>query len=324
MSRDAGDPPPVRARAWTRARLAWRRAVRGWPIKLGAAVVAILLWWVAATDPGQTTQRSVLVPLEVQGLAADVVAVGLPARVEVVVAGPSGRMDRLRADDLDVVLDLSDANGEFARRLEARAPTAVRVERVVPAEVIGRLEAVRSRRFAVVPYVRPDADARPVVSTTLEPDEVTVHARDPVLARVASVIAPVPAATDGPVEVALVPVDEAGRAVEEARVAPARATVTVVHGAPTFEANVPVEAFATDVPWTIEALEPAAVRLSGPRATLEELESVAGVVAVPTEALRPGRYDLPVRLMLPDGVTAREPVFATVVVPEPDPPGASP
>ncbi|MEX2501368.1 MAG: CdaR family protein [Trueperaceae bacterium] len=310
-----------------RARIAARRLLRGWPIKVGAIAAALLLWWVAATDPGQTTQRSLLVPLVVEGVAEDEVAVGVPARIEVVVTGPSGRMDRLRADDIDVVLDLSDAGGEFARRVEARVPTALRVERVVPAEVIGRLEAVRSGRFPVAAYLRDAGDARPVTGVALDPATVTVHARDPVLAQVAAVMAPVESAgaTGAAAQATVIAVDGSGRPVGEVRIVPERVQVTVARGAPAAESTARVETVAISDGGTIEAIAPEQVRLVGPPAALATVSTATGVVAVPTEALRPGRYDLPVRLVLPDGVASRDPVVATVLVHEPDPaPGGTP
>jgi hypothetical protein len=306
-------------------RAAWRRVREDWRGKVAAVLAAGVLWWIASGDPGTTSQRSLLVPLEVTGAAVDEVAVGVPGRVEVIIAGPSDRMDRLDADDVDAVLDLADVDGEFARDVDARVPQTLRVVRVVPAEVIGRLEAVRSAEMEIRPLAALPEDGRVAVALDVRPARATVEARDPVLAQVAQLVAPLSSPVDGAREVVLVPVDADGVPVPEARVVPATATVEARLDAAWATVTRPVAALATVDLVTVEALRPAELELVGPPDALDALPVVTARVPDATSALPPGRYDLPVRLELPAGVAARATVVATVrVAPTPPPADADP
>ena len=295
--------------------IAWRRVRRDWPGKVGAVAAALVLWWVATSDTSVTVQRSLLVPLAVTGAELDEVAVGVPARVEVVISGPADRMERLRSDDVEAMLQLEGVDGEFERQVEARVPQALRVVRVVPGEVIGRLEAVRSARFEVVAYLAPLSGERVATGLSVEPAEATVEARDPVLAQVTAVRASARIGADGEAEAVLVPVDAEGRPVPEARVVPERAVVraeTHVHLVRATR-SVRVEP-PSDPRVRVEAVTPSEVDVVGPAARLEALAEVVGEVPGATGALPAGRYDLPVRLTVPDGVAVAPPVRATVRV----------
>lgn len=305
-------------------RAAWRRVRQDWRGKVAAVLAAGVLWWIATSDPGTTTQRSLLVPLQVTGAEVDEVAVGVPARVEVVITGPSDRMDRLDAEDVDAVLDLADIDGEFARDVDARVPQTLRVERVVPSEVIGRLEAVRSAELPIRPLVAlPNGGGVPV-AISVDPARASVEARDPVLAQVAELIAPLATLDDTGREVVLVPVDAAGVPVPEARVVPATARVDVRLEPARTAVSRPVRAVPPGDGVEIVALRPETLELIGPPDVLDALAFVPARVPDATSALPAGRYDLPVRLELPAGVASNVTVVATVRVPPPDPSDAAP
>lgn len=301
-------------------RHAWRRLRRDWQGKLGAVLAALVVWWVASSEPVTTAQRSLLVPLEVRGAEVDEVAVGVPPRVEVVITGPSDRMERLRATDVDAFLELADVDGDFERTIDTRVPQALEVVRVVPAEVIGRLEAVRRAEFAVEPRVALADDGRLLTGVTLDPPTVVVEARDPVLDRVASVVASVPADAADATTAVLVPIDAEGRPVDEARVVPETVRVTLAREARRVEVMRPISVASIDVPRVaVEAVEPTQVALVGPAPRLDGFEVVPGTVPDVTASLPPGRYDLPVRLELPEGVATADAVVATVRVAPPEP-----
>lgn len=296
-------------------REAWRRVRTDWPGKLAAVLVAGVLWWVAGNDAGVTVQRSLLVPLQVAGAEADEVAVGVPARIEVVVSGPSDRMSRLDAEDVDAVLDLADVDGEFAREIDARVPTSLRLVGVVPAEVIGRLEAVRSRELPVEVALALDETDGAVESLTIEPARATVEARDPVLAQVERIVASRIGLDGGASDVVLVPVDAAGAPVPEARVVPQRARVTVTLAPRLAVVERPLFVAEPDMPGvTVESVRPDVLELVGPPDRLAAIDRVTGRVPDATRSLPSGRYDLPVRVSLPPDVAPREGATATVVV----------
>lgn len=309
-------------RSW---RGAWRTVRQDGLAKIGAIVAALLIWFVASSDPGVTVQRSLLVPLEVTGVDPDEVAVGVPTRVEVVITGPADRMERLGAGDVDALLDVGEVDGEFARPVEARVPQALRVERVVPAEVIGRLEAVRAATFDVVPYLGPVAAGRVAATVDVAPAVATVEARGPVLAEVASVVAHAAPGQDGVAVAVLVAVDADGRPVAETRVVPAVADVTVRTAPAPGRAVRPVALASPSAPnVTVASLQPTEVVLVGPDERLAQVGAVGAEVPDATASLPPGRYDLPVRLTLPSGVASESLVEATVVVGPTDAPPAAP
>ena len=304
------NPRAASGASWARA---WRSVRRDWPGKLGAIAAALVLWWVASSDPGATAQRSLLVPLEVVGAEADEVPVGVPARVEVVISGPADRMDRLRADDVDAEIDLTGVDGEFARDVEARVPTALRLIRVVPAQVIGRLEAVRAATFEIVPLIAPLGDERVAIAVRTDPASATVEARDPILNQVASVLALARPGEASSVAVELVAVDAEGRPVPEARVVPPTARVTF-DAEPRRHRVVRPVAIASPAAATvsIETVAPTQIGVIGPAEALAELPVVRGSVPDATSSLPPGRYDLPARLELPPDVSPVDEVVVTV------------
>jgi len=308
--------------SWVRVRRSLRR---DWQGKLGAIAAALVLWWVASSDPGTTAQRSLLVPLEVVGAEVDEVPVGVPARVEVVISGPADRMDRLRADDVDAEIDLTGVDGEFARNVEARVPTALRLIRVVPAQVIGRLEAVRAATFEIVPLIAPLGDERVATAVRSDPASATVEARDPVLSQVASVLAPARPADASAVVVELVAVDAQGRPVPEARVVPPAARVTFDAEPLRLRVVRPVAVVSrAGAAVSIESVTPTQIGLIGSAQALADLPVVRGSVPDATSSLPPGRYDLPARLELPEDVSPLGDVVVTVRIaateddPQPD------
>lgn len=301
-----------------RTALAWRSLRRDWPGKLGAVAAALVLWWVASSDPGTTAQRSLLVPLEVVGAQADEVPVGVPARVEVVIAGPADRMDRLRADEVDAAIDLTGVDGEFSRDVEARVPNALRLIRVVPAEVLGRVEAVRSATFEIEPLIAPLAGERVATSVRIDPPTAVVEARDPILSQVASVFAPARPGDASTALAELVAVDVQGRPVPEARVVPEAAVVAFDVEPRRVRFVRPVAIASTgDASVSIEAVTPPQVGLIGPADVLDDLRVVQGSVPDATSSLPPGRYDLPARLELPSDVSREADVVVTVRIASP-------
>src|SRR5690606_6031456 len=127
-----------------------RRLAQNWPSKLAALAIAFLIWLFVTSSATTTTQRSLVLPLVIEGIDEDEAAVGLPEFVEVSVSGPSARIDRLRPDMLRATLDLNDIDGEFERPVVVQSPQEIRLLRVEPADVIGFVETVARRSFPVV------------------------------------------------------------------------------------------------------------------------------------------------------------------------------
>lgn len=287
----------------------WRRTIHDAPAKVAALLVAVLLWWFASNEPGTTTQRSLLVPLTIVGADANEVAVGVPARVEVVIAGPSERMERLRSTDVEAVLDLSDVDGEFARVIEARAPQALRVDRIVPGEVIGRLEAVRTARWTVDPLAPPGGTYR-TVDVSVQPSVIDVVARDPVMERIVRVVVPITTDDQGAFDGAVVPIpiDADGRAIDEVRTVPGVVTVRIEAAEAIVAKSVPVVVRSSGPPEEVVVVDvdPAIVTVYGTVASLAEVTDVTASLPAFVRSLAPGRYAVPAQIDVAPGVTTAE------------------
>lgn len=287
-----------------------RRAVHHWPRKLGALLVALTVWLVVTTDETAISQRSLLVPIVVEGLGGDLVAAGLPDVVEVTVSGPSARIDRLRPESFEAVLELSDVVGDFQADVQVAGPQGITLERVNPNEVIGVLEAITNRavpvRAAVIGAVGPDERLRPSV----EPGEARVRGRATIVAQVAAVVAPILAeeargglATTAPLHA----IDADGRPLLELVVTPERVAVDVAVEDVLVERRVPLTLFAPGVPgWSDPTGAPADVAIAAPATVLEDLDEVGASVDLPTDPPASGRYTRPLALALPPGAVALE------------------
>ncbi len=288
------------------------RLTRNWVPKAISVVIAFLIWIFVTNSSATLTQRSLLVPLQVDGVAEDMVPVGLPASVAVSVSGPSLRVDRLVPDMLRASLDLTAVNGEFERPIVVQSPQEVRVLRVEPAEVIGFLESITSSTMAVTVSLtgQPPGDA--LVQATAAPASVTVTGRSQVLGRVARVLAVAPVVGGGVAR--LVALDDAGVPVSDVEFSPATVTVSVTTEDALVTRDVPIDLETVSGPNLASVtLSQESVTLAGPPDVLAGISSVTGTVEPPTGAVDAGRYTLRVRLALPDGVAAMTSPTATLL-----------
>ncbi|HEX7004494.1 MAG TPA: CdaR family protein [Trueperaceae bacterium] len=287
--------------------------LHAWPQKLGALVLATLIWMFVNVNDTSITQRSLFVPISVEGLQSNSVATGLPEFVEVTVAGPSGQVDRLRPDNFQAVLDLEGQSGSFEEPITVLSPQAVELRRVNPSDVIGTVEAVTEKTVPVDVVIIGSGPGDVKVITTVEPAEVTVRARSSTLAQVARALAPVRPA---PGDRATTPfaVNTAGLPVSGVQIQPSEVQVSVAEQPVLITRDVPVDLQTPAVPgFTVTAgLEQEQVRLVGPPSILASLESVPATVSLQTEEPQVGGYTLPVTLELPEGVQAVGTVAANV------------
>lgn len=288
-----------------------QRLTRNWVPKAGSLVIAFLIWLFVTSSSASLTERSMFLPLQVDGVEEGFVPVGLPPTVAVSVSGPSLRVDRLTPDMLRASLDLTGTSGEFTEDVRVQAPQDIRVLRVEPAEVIGFLETITNSTVAVTVALTGDPPAGVLVEAEAEPAAVTLTGRSQVLDRVARVLAFAPAVGGGVAR--LVAVDAAGVPVPDVEFAPASVTVSVSTRPALVTREVVVELSAPSGPevGAVTLNEPR-VTVAGPPDVLAGLSSVPGTVDAPTGPLDPGRYTLPVRLALPEGVVAMQTPTATL------------
>jgi YbbR domain-containing protein len=294
----------------------WRRLVHNWPRKLGAVAAALFVWLIVATDATTTAQRSLLVPLVVEGLDADRLAVGLPERVEVTVSGSSSRIDRLRPESFDAVLDLTGVVGAFQVEVSIAPPQGIVLERVAPSEVIGELESVVVAEVPVRVTVAGALGPDERLAATANPETAQVRGRAAVVDDVVAVVVPV-AAEDARTAVAATvapyAVDAAGRPVLDVAVTPGRVAVTIAVEPVRVERRVPLTVLPpTAAGWSDLQGAPADVLVTGPATALDALEVVEAVVQLPTEIPAGGRYTRPLTLALPEGMFALEAPTASI------------
>lgn len=277
--------------------------LHAWPQKLGALALASMIWMFVNVNDTSITQRSLFVPIEVEGLGAESVATGLPDYVEVTVSGASTQVDRLRPDNFEALLDLTGQIGQFEAPITVLSPQGIELRRVSPGDVIGTVEPVTVKSIPVdaviIGAVAPDLK----VTTTLEPAEVTVRARASTLARVARALAPV-RPSPGERLTTPYPVDAGGLPVTGVTIEPSEVEVIVSEEPVMVSRRLPVELETPAVSgFSVTArMEEAEVEVIGPISALEGLEHVPATVSLPTDELEAGGYTLPVTLELPEGV----------------------
>ena len=293
------------------------RWVDRWPQKVGALLLATVVWFFVSTSEVTTTQRSLLVPLSVEGVGERRVAVGLPEFVEVTVTGPSNRVDRLRPENIEAVLDLSGLQGEFDQTIDVRPPQGIDLVRVNPEQVIGFLEQVSSKQVpvSVVWLQEPPPDTQALAAP--RPEAISVSARDEILERVVRAVAPV-RTTSGTTEVQVYAADAAGLPVRDVTLSPATIAVATDEREIFVRRDVRVELEApTSDRIGMASLAGDEATVVGPPSTLRDLAAVVGRVEPETVPVEPGRYTLAVRLQLPPDVVAVSAPSANVTVIDP-------
>ncbi len=286
----------------------WRRAVFQWPLKLAALALACLMWVFVSTADTSVGQRSVLVPINVEGIAPDLVPIGIPEVAEVALSGPSQRLDRLRPEAIEAVLDLSGLSGDFSAPVVVSPPQGVSLERVNPAEVFGILEQVATREVPVrVVYLGAAPPDVRLVSTA-DPATVAVRGRGARLERVVQVLVAVEVGSEES-EAAPFAADTSGRPVDEVTVVPETVTVSTRTEELLVRREVPLRLLPLVVDG-VSVLEVSheLVSVAGPPTRVAELEELVGAITLATPRPEPGRYTLAVDVATPDGVALLEDV----------------
>ncbi|MFO8150702.1 MAG: CdaR family protein [Trueperaceae bacterium] len=287
-----------------------RLLIQNAPRKLGALVVAIVVWLFVATDTATIAQRSLLVPIVVEGVSAEQVVIGLPQFAEVTVSAPTTRIDRLRPESFEAVIDLAGVSGDFQQQVSVSPPQGIVLERVVPSEVIGIVEPVARAQLPVVPSVLGEAGDDLRVRATVTPAQAEVRGRTAVVAQAVAVVVPLPAgdalATSAMSGTGFA-VDATGRPLPEVAIEPESFALDWDLEPVYVERTLPLEVAALpDEPWSDPSGAPAEITVVGPRSSVAALDAVVADVDLPTGDLEGGRYTLELRPRLPADVLAVE------------------
>jgi hypothetical protein len=299
------------------------RLLHAWPIKLAAFAVAVIVWAFVTSDPTSTAQRTLVVPIVVEGIGAERLAVGLPSFVEVTVRGPTTRVDRLRAEAFEAVLDLSRQVGNFQVAIAVTAPQGIEVERLSPLEVIGTVEALARAEVPVTIAAFGPQAGGVVGRMAITPASVRVSGRAQAIARVAAVVVPVAAAnlaSDGVTTAVGHAVDARGYPLPD--VALEETTFAVAWSAERLyaTATLPLTLAPTPRDWRYLTPPPSEVTVLTPVGAAAS-DGVTGVVTLPPNPVPGGRYDLPIGYVPPSGSVALDaPRVAVIYAPEPQEP----
>ena len=287
-----------------------RLLIQNAPRKLGALAVALVVWLFVATDTATIAQRSLLVPIVVEGISAEQVVVGLPQFAEVTVTAPTTRIDRLRPESFEAVIDLAGVSGDFQEQVSVAPPQGITLERVVPSEVIGIVEPVARAEVPVVASVLGEVGGDLRVRATVTPAQAEVRGRAAIVARAVAVVVPLPVGdtlgTNGKSGIGFA-VDETGRPLPDVTIEP-QSFVLGWDLEPVYvERTVPLRVAAPPAgPWSAPRGAPDALTVVGPRSSVAALDEVVADVQLPTGALESGRYTAALRLRLPADVLAVE------------------
>lgn len=296
---------------------------RNFGLKVLALAIAGLLWFTMAGE--HVVERIVRVPLEMQNRPERLELVGNPPdQVEVRLRGSSGLLSRLQPGDIVAILDLEAARPGarlfHLRTDQVRSPFGVTVSQVIPQTVSLAFEVGETR---VVP-IRPDVEGEPAPGYLL--GKITVSPSSVEVVGPSSDLHALREATTEPI-----PVDGATRTLDESVTvgvddsalrlrAPLTAKVTVeILPAPierTFAGvriesrNTPAGAAGIASPGTVT------IWVRGGRDALASLDAAQVAAYVDLAGLRPGRYNLPVRIdpSRAFGVSRIEPTVVEVTI----------
>jgi YbbR domain-containing protein len=292
---------------------------RHFGLKLLSVALGALVWLLVSGE--QIVERTMRIPLEFTNLSAELELVGAPPTlVDVRVRGSSGALSRVASGELVAVVDLRAARpGQRLFHLTAddvRAPFGIQVVQISPSNVSVSFETAATKVVPVVPEVDGNpADGYLVGTVTADPPTVTVIGPASAVARLTRAITePVSVAGASDEVLEMVNVGVADPSVRLLSPGSARVSVTVVPQ--------PIEWAVAAIP--VRAANRGSVQIEPPDVTIyvrgpREARGASAAdfdVSVDIEDLRPGQFELPVRVTPPAhiGVVRVEPPTVRVRV----------
>jgi YbbR domain-containing protein len=270
-------------------------------LKILSLALAALIWLLVAGE--QIVERALRIPLEFTNLPAQLELVGEPPTVvDVRVRGSSGALSRVATGELVAVLDLRTARpGQRLFHLtgaDVRAPFGIDVVQISPSNLSMVFEPSATKFVPVVPGVDGDP-ADGFVAGTVKADPATVEVIGPT-----SAVARLTAAITEPVSIA----GATKTVTDTVNIGIADPSVRLVEPG---SADVTVNIVGAPVEWAIAGIpirQPhgsievspgnVTVFVRGPRETrgsrVEDFEATIDI-----EGLRPGLFQLPVRVVPP-------------------------
>jgi YbbR domain-containing protein len=288
-----------------------RRLTNNWLPKLVSLLLAFIAWYVVSLSDTSVSQRSLRVPVTIEGLSETQTQSGAPSTVDVVVSGRSTSINALRPENFRASLDLSDDTGDYQERILVVPPQDISLISVSPEIAIGRVETINTKEVPVIVALAGERDANTVLTPVSSLQSVQATGRESVLAQVASATAFV-STQGGESSVTLFATDANGQPVNEITLEPSSATVTVTSTPVLYTKTVNLEVAEPETALQVEnfSVSQTTLQITGPKEQLAPIEQVTGIVELSEEA-EVGDYNLLVQPQLPEGVRALETVNAT-------------
>jgi YbbR domain-containing protein len=289
-----------------------KRVTNNWLQKLIALLLAILAWYIVSISDTSVSQRSLQVPVEIEGLSEAQTQSGAPDLVDVVVSGRSSSVNVLRPENFRASLDLEGFTGEYQQRIVVVPPQDISLVSVSPETAIGTVETINSKEVPIVIALQGQRDPNALLTSVSSVQAVRATGRESVLAQVAGATAVV-TATSGESSVSVFATDANGQPVQGITLEPTATTVTVTPTPILHSKTVTLEVSEPEAEGLeVEnfSLSQTTLNITGARELLAPLERVSGVLEL-GEDLEVGEYSLAVTPQLPEGVWGLEPVTAT-------------
>jgi YbbR domain-containing protein len=288
-----------------------KRITNNWLQKLISLLLAIVAWYVVSISDTSVSQRSLQVPVTVEGLSEAQTQSGAPVTVDVVVSGRSSSVNALRPENFRASLDLSDFTGEYQQGIVVVPPQDISLVSVSPETAIGTVETINSKDVPVTVALEGQRDPNTLLTSVSSVQSVKATGRESVLAQVASATAVV-TSLSGESSVTLFASDANGQPVQDITLEPNATTITVTTTPVLHSKTVVLEVTEPAIEGLkVEdfALPQTTLQVAGTREQLATLENVAGVIELPKD-IEAGEYSLNVTPQLPNGVRALETITA--------------
>ena len=289
-------------------------------LKLMSIALAALLW--LAVSGEQIVERPFRIPLEFTNMPPKLEPVGEPPNVvDVRVRGSSGRLSRIAAGEVVAVLDRKGARpGQrlfHVTNADIRAPFGVEVLQVAPSSLYMTFEPSATKSLPVVPEVEGEpAPGFEIATRTAEPPTVDVVGPQTAVAEMKTALTePVSVSGASTTVVETVAVGVSDPSVRLKNAEPVRVTVTVK---------------PAQLQWAVQGVAVKVLNATG-RATVSPTTVTIHVrgsrdamgadassfdASVDLAGLKPGSYELPVRIVMPPriGWTRIEPAEVRVQI----------
>jgi len=252
--------------------------------KLLAVLVALIVWVFVMNEQNPSTEGSFQVNLTRQNLAENVMVAEAPETVRIKVRGLRNAVGGASSKDFKAVVDFKElAAGQYSLPVSVALPGGLELVEVVPDKVPVKLEAVRTRQFAVEASLTGPLTGEMVLGkTTVQPVMVSIAGPRSLVDNIDKVIAPIAIREGTPefsTESRLLLLGADGKELKGLQAEPAKVTVTgmlqpgnvtrLVEVKTVLTGNLPEGTLLRKV-----FTEPAKVELKGPKELLDKMEAV--------------------------------------------------